>query len=52
MTVFSAFRERRRSLRGTLLVLLVIFLALAAYVAWPGRTGNKIVGYFPSAVGL
>jgi phospholipid/cholesterol/gamma-HCH transport system substrate-binding protein len=52
MTVFSAFRERHRGLRLTLAALLTIFLALGIFVAWPGRTGNKIVGYFSSAVGL
>jgi phospholipid/cholesterol/gamma-HCH transport system substrate-binding protein len=33
-------------------VLLAVFLAVGAYLVWPGRTGNKIVGYFTSAVGL
>jgi phospholipid/cholesterol/gamma-HCH transport system substrate-binding protein len=52
MTVFSAFKERRRGLRPTLAGLLVVFLAVGAFLVWPGRTGNKIVGYFTSAVGL
>src|SRR5947209_11864940 len=52
MTLSSALRERRRGLRLTLAVLLVFFLALGAYLVWPGRSGNKIVGYFTSAVGL
>ncbi len=52
MTVLSAIKERRRGLRRTLVVLLAVFLAVGAYLVWPGRTGNKIVGYFTSAVGL
>jgi phospholipid/cholesterol/gamma-HCH transport system substrate-binding protein len=52
MTVFSGIKERRRGLRLALAVLLVVFLAVGAYLLWPGRTGNKIVGYFTSAVGL
>ncbi len=52
MTLSSVLRERRRGLRLTLAVLLVFFLAVGAYLVWPGRSGNKIVGYFSSAVGL
>jgi phospholipid/cholesterol/gamma-HCH transport system substrate-binding protein len=52
MTLSSVLRERRRGLRLTLAVLLVLFLAVGAYLAWPGRGGNKLVGYFTSAVGL
>jgi phospholipid/cholesterol/gamma-HCH transport system substrate-binding protein len=52
MTLSSALRERRRGLRLALAVLLAVFVALGAYLAWPGRGGNKIVGYFTSAVGL
>ena len=52
MTLSSALRERRRGLRLALAVLLAVFVAVGAYVAWPGRGGNKIVGYFTSAVGL
>src|ERR1700749_706803 len=52
MTVFSAIKERRRGTRLALAVLLAVFLAVGAYLVWPGRTGNKIVGYFSSAVGL
>jgi phospholipid/cholesterol/gamma-HCH transport system substrate-binding protein len=52
MTLSSVLRERRRGLRLTLAVLLVLFLAVGAYLAWPGRSGNKLVGYFTSAVGL
>jgi phospholipid/cholesterol/gamma-HCH transport system substrate-binding protein len=52
MTIASALRERRRGLRLTLAVLLAVSIALGAYLVWPGRTGNKIVGYFSSAVGL
>jgi phospholipid/cholesterol/gamma-HCH transport system substrate-binding protein len=55
MTTFSAFsaiKERRRGTRLALAVLLAVFLAVGVYLVWPGRTGNKIVGYFTSAVGL
>ena len=52
MTLSSALRERRRGLRLALAVLLAVFVAVGAYLAWPGRGGNKIVGYFTSAVGL
>jgi phospholipid/cholesterol/gamma-HCH transport system substrate-binding protein len=52
MTLSSVLRERRRGLRLTLAVLLVLVLAVGAYLAWPGRSGNKLVGYFTSAVGL
>jgi phospholipid/cholesterol/gamma-HCH transport system substrate-binding protein len=52
MTVLSAIKERRRGTRLALVVLAAVFLAVGAYLVWPGRTGNKIVGYFTSAVGL
>jgi phospholipid/cholesterol/gamma-HCH transport system substrate-binding protein len=52
MTVFSAIKERRRATRLALAVLLAVFLTVGAYLVWPARTGNKIVGYFTSAVGL
>ena len=52
MTFASAIRERRRGVRLTLVVLLAVSLGLGAYLVWPGRTGNKIVAYFASAVGL
>jgi phospholipid/cholesterol/gamma-HCH transport system substrate-binding protein len=52
MTVLAAIKERRRGTRLALAVLLAVFLAVGAYLVWPGRTGNKIVGYFTSAVGL
>src|SRR6201996_394661 len=52
MTLSSALRERRRGLRLALAVLLAVFVAVGAYVAWPGSGGNKIVAYFTSAVGL
>jgi phospholipid/cholesterol/gamma-HCH transport system substrate-binding protein len=52
MTVLSAIRQRRRGTRLALAVLLAAFLAVGAYLVWPGRGGNKVVGYFPSAVGL
>jgi phospholipid/cholesterol/gamma-HCH transport system substrate-binding protein len=52
MTLHSAIQQRHRGLRLTLIVLLALFIAVGAYLVWPGRTGNKIVGYFSSAVGL
>jgi phospholipid/cholesterol/gamma-HCH transport system substrate-binding protein len=52
MTMFAAIKERRRGTRLALAVLLAVFLAVGAYLVWPGRTGNKIAGYFTSAVGL
>jgi phospholipid/cholesterol/gamma-HCH transport system substrate-binding protein len=52
MTLSNALRERRPGLRLALAVLLAVFVAVGAYLAWPGRGGNKIVGYFTSAVGL
>ena len=52
MTLFSALRERHRSVRRALVVLLAVFLAVGAFLVWPGKSGNKIVGYFTSAVGL
>ena len=51
--VICALREtRHRGSCGALAVLLAVFLAAGAFLVWPGRSGNKIVGYFTSAVGL
>jgi phospholipid/cholesterol/gamma-HCH transport system substrate-binding protein len=52
MTFASVLHQRRRGVRLTLAVLLVFSLALGAYLVLPARTGNKIVAYFTSAVGL
>lgn len=52
MTLFSAIEERHRGVRLTLVVVLALFIAAGAYLVWPSRTGNKITGYFTSAVGL
>jgi phospholipid/cholesterol/gamma-HCH transport system substrate-binding protein len=52
MTLVAALRGRHRSVRRALVVLLAILLAVGAYLVWPGRSGDKIVGYFTSAVGL
>ncbi|MCV7282505.1 MCE family protein [Mycolicibacterium flavescens] len=41
-----------RWLRPTLAVLLVVTLAVGAYLVWPSRVGHKITAYFTSAVGL
>jgi len=52
MSLFSAIKDRHRGMRLVLAVLLAVFLAVGAYLIWPSRGGNKIVGYFTSAVGL
>jgi phospholipid/cholesterol/gamma-HCH transport system substrate-binding protein len=52
LSTFSANEGRRRGTRLALAVLLAVFLAVGAYLAWPGRSDHKIVGYFTSAVGL
>jgi phospholipid/cholesterol/gamma-HCH transport system substrate-binding protein len=52
MTISSALRDRRRGVRLAVAVLLAVSLAVSAYLVWPTRGGNKIVGYFTSAVGL
>jgi phospholipid/cholesterol/gamma-HCH transport system substrate-binding protein len=52
MSLFSAVKDRHRGMRLALAVLLAVFLAVGAYLIWPSRGGNKIVGYFTSAVGL
>jgi phospholipid/cholesterol/gamma-HCH transport system substrate-binding protein len=52
MTYANPSQDRSRWLRIALAAAMVAMLAAAAYLVWPSRTGNKIVGYFPSAVGL
>ncbi|OBK74456.1 MCE family protein [Mycobacterium sp. 1274761.0] len=52
MTYANPSRGRSRWLRIALAVVLILALALAAYVVWPSRTGDKLVGYFTSAVGI
>jgi phospholipid/cholesterol/gamma-HCH transport system substrate-binding protein len=52
MTLISAIKDRHRGTQLALAVLLAVFLAVGAYLVWPGQTRNKIVGYFTSAVGL
>jgi phospholipid/cholesterol/gamma-HCH transport system substrate-binding protein len=52
MTLYSAIQQRHRGLRLLLAVLLAVFLAVGAFLVWPARDGNRIVGYFTSAVGL
>ena len=42
----------RRWLRPAVIALLVVLLAVGAYLVWPNRTGNKLTAYFTSAVGL
>jgi phospholipid/cholesterol/gamma-HCH transport system substrate-binding protein len=52
MTLFSAIEQRHRGLRRTLAMVLAVLIAAGSYLVWPARTGNTIVGYFTSAVGL
>ncbi|OBB12090.1 mammalian cell entry protein [Mycobacteriaceae bacterium 1482268.1] len=52
MTYANPSPARSRWLRIALAVVLIVALAIAVYVVWPSRTGDKIVGYFTSAVGL
>lgn len=44
--------SQNRTLRALVAVVLVAVLAIGAYLVWPSRTGNKVVAYFESAVGL
>lgn len=39
-------------MRGTLAVALAVLLAVGVYLVWPSRGGQKLVAYFPTAVGL
>ena len=43
---------KSRSVRVTLVVVLVAVLAGTAYLMWPSRRGNQVVAYFSTAVGL
>jgi phospholipid/cholesterol/gamma-HCH transport system substrate-binding protein len=43
---------RSRWLRLGVAALLVATLAVGVYLVWPSRAGNKVVGYFTTAVGL
>lgn len=52
MTNSNPSPDRTRWLRIALATALVTMLAAGAYLVWPSRTGNKIVAYFTSAVGL
>lgn len=44
--------SQNRTVRAVVAVVLVAVLAIGAYLVWPSRTGNKVVAYFESAVGL
>jgi phospholipid/cholesterol/gamma-HCH transport system substrate-binding protein len=44
--------DRSRWLRPALAAVLVVTLAVGAYLVWPSRGGHKVTGYFSSAVGL
>ncbi|MDT5105036.1 MAG: phospholipid/cholesterol/gamma-HCH transport system substrate-binding protein, partial [Mycobacterium sp.] len=52
MTRENSNPGRTRWLRIALAALLVAVLAGGVYTVWPTRGGNKVVAYFPSAVGL
>jgi phospholipid/cholesterol/gamma-HCH transport system substrate-binding protein len=52
MTYANPSNDRSRWLRIALAAVLVAVLAVGVYLVWPSRTGNKVVGYFTSAVGL
>ena len=52
MTNANPSSDRSRWLRIALAAALVAMLAVGAYLVWPSRTGNKVVAYFTSAVGL
>ncbi|AHC27422.1 MULTISPECIES: MCE family protein [Mycobacteriaceae] len=44
--------KRSSWLRGVVAVALVALLAVGVYLVWPNRGGQRIVAYFPTAVGL
>ncbi len=52
MTLANPSPGRSRWLRIVLAAVLVAVLAVGVYLVWPSRTGEKVVGYFTSAVGL
>lgn len=52
MTHANPSVARSRWLRLTVAAVLLVTLAISAYLVWPSHVGNKVVGYFTSAVGL
>jgi phospholipid/cholesterol/gamma-HCH transport system substrate-binding protein len=52
MTHSNSSQGRSRWLRLALAAALVAMIAVGAYLVWPARTGDKVVAYFTSAVGL
>lgn len=52
MTLANSSPLRSRWLRVALAAMLVVVLAVGVYLVWPSRAGNKVIGYFTSAVGL
>ena len=52
MTQSNPSSDRGRWPRIALAVVLVGVLAAGAYLVWPSRTGNKVIAYFTSTVGL
>jgi phospholipid/cholesterol/gamma-HCH transport system substrate-binding protein len=51
MSVNTASNDGRW-LRYGVIAALVVALVGGIYLIWPGRAGHKVIGYFPSAVGL
>lgn len=52
MTQQNSSPARGRWLRIALVAVLVVMVAVGAYLVWPSRVGDKVVAYFSSAVGL
>ncbi len=52
MTHSNPPSNRSRWLRLALAAVLVVTLAIGAYMVWPSRVGNKLTAYFTSTVGL
>lgn len=51
MSSHAATRDNR-FLRYGVIAALVVALIGGIYVAWPGKSGHKVVGYFTTAVGI
>src|ERR1700758_5292101 len=47
-----AVRRDTRWLRYGVIAALVVALIGGVYLVWPGRSGQKVMGYFTTAVGL
>lgn len=44
--------RRNKILRNSAIAVLVVALIGGIYLIWPGRTGDKVIAYFSSAVGI